>query len=131
MILDTSVAITWILFIALFPCTFIWLRRAWRIFVRKNYSEVALKHGAPPANPKKWAPVVGLLNLLCGGVTAWIIIAIAVFVATGIELGMEPSFKTWNAYGGLTICGKIMADFIIRLQAHPIVFGKKKKQATA
>ena len=35
-----------ILFLALFPMAFFWLRRAHRIFIKKNYSEVALKKGA-------------------------------------------------------------------------------------
>ncbi len=76
MVFDVGVAMTWLLFIALFPMTFFWLRRAWRILVKKNYSEVAIKKGLPPANPKKWAPFVGLLNLACGGMTAWIIISL-------------------------------------------------------
>jgi len=53
MVFDTSIAMTWILFLALFPMTFIWLRRAFRIFIKKNYSEVALKKGLPPKNPRK------------------------------------------------------------------------------
>jgi len=36
MVFDVSVAMTWILFLALFPITFYWLRRAWRIVVRKD-----------------------------------------------------------------------------------------------
>jgi len=75
----------------------------------------------PPANPKKWAPFVGLLNLVCGGMAVWIIISVV--------LGLY-SYQTWNAMAGLTIWGKIFTDFIIRLQAHPVIFGKKKKAAT-
>jgi len=32
MVFDISVALTWLLFLALFPMAFIWLRRAWRDF---------------------------------------------------------------------------------------------------
>jgi hypothetical protein len=53
MVFDISVAITWILFLALFPMAFFWLRRAWRIAIKKDFSEVALKHGVSPANPDK------------------------------------------------------------------------------
>ena len=118
MVFDVSLAMTWILFLALFPMAFFWLRRAWRIFVRKNYSEVAVKRGMPPANPHKWAPVVGLLNLGCGIIACWTIV--------GVLLGMYP-YDTWSAMAGLTIWGKIIADFIIRSQAHPFNLGRKKK----
>ncbi len=121
MVFDVSVAMTWILFLALFPMAFFWLRRSWRIFVRKNYAEVALKRGLPPANPKKWAPLVGLLNLCCGGVALWTIFSVI--------MGLYP-YDTWSAMAGLTIWGKIIADFIIRSQAHPFTFGKKKNLAT-
>ena len=118
MVFDISLAMTWILFLALFPMAFFWLRRAWRIFVRKNYSEVATKRGVPPSNPHKWAPIVGILNLFCGGMAVWVIISVL--------LGRYP-YDTWSAMAGLTIWGKIIADFIIRSQAHPFLFGKKKK----
>jgi hypothetical protein len=117
--LSISVILNWLLLLALFPMAFFWLRRAWRIFIKKNYSEVALKRGLPPSNPKKWAPFVGIINLVCGGAAVWIIIAVLV-------LARYP-FETWNAYAGITIWGKIIADLIIRFQAHPITFGKKKK----
>ena len=121
MVFDISILLNWVLFLALFPMVFFWLRRAWRILIKKNYSEVALKRGLPPANPKKWAPFVGLLNLVCGGISVWIIIAVV--------FGLY-SYQAWNAMAGLTIWGKIITDFIIRLQAHPFTFGKKKKTAT-
>jgi ABC-type phosphate transport system permease subunit len=117
MVFDISVAMTWLLFLALFPMAFFWLRRAWRIFFKKNYSEVAIKRGLPPANPKKWAPIVGILNLVCGSIAVWVIIAVL--------LGLYP-YDTWSAIAGITIWSKIIADFIIRFQAHPIQFGKKK-----
>ena len=117
MVFDINVAMTWLLFLALFPMAFFWLRRAWRIFFKKNYSEVAIKRGMPPANPKKWAPIVGILNLVCGSIAVWVIIAVL--------LGLYP-YDTWSAIAGITIWSKIIADFIIRFQAHPIQFGKKK-----
>lgn len=117
MVFDVSVAMTWILFLALFPMAFIWLRRAFKIFVKKNYSEVALKGGDSPKNPKKWAPLVGILNLVAGCVCVWTI--------TTVLLGLAP-YSEWSAMAGITIWGKIFADWIIRSQAHPFQFGKKK-----
>ncbi|MBE0599623.1 MAG: hypothetical protein IH614_20475 [Desulfuromonadales bacterium] len=118
MVFDISVAMTWILFLALFPMVFIWLRRAWRIFFQKDYSEVALKGGEAPPDPKKWAPVTGLLNLGAG--------AALVVVIVGVILGYFP-FDTWIAIAGSTIWIKIFADFIISRQARPFALGKKKK----
>ena len=120
MIFDVSVAMTWILFLALFPMAFIWLRRAWRIFIKKNYAEVATKRGESPTKPEKWAPFVGIINLIAGGVCVWVIISVI--------LGLYP-YKTWSAIAGVTIWAKIFADFIIKMQAHPIKinFGRKEK----
>ncbi|MCF6265313.1 MAG: hypothetical protein L3J57_02055 [Desulfuromusa sp.] len=126
MVFDIGVILTWILFLALFPMAFFWLRRAWRIFIKKNYAEVAIKRGLPPKNPKKWAPFVGLLNLICGGIAVWIIIGVPFWIFTGILIGPFQSYETWSAIAGITIWGKIIADLIIRFQAHPIKFGKKK-----
>lgn len=111
-------AINWILFLALFPMAFIWLRRAWRIFIRKDYSEVALKRGEAPENPKPWAPFTGLVNLIAGGV--------AVVTIVGVLLGLLPE-RTWNAMAGVTLWMKIFADYIISRQAHPFLLGRKKK----
>jgi ABC-type phosphate transport system permease subunit len=130
MVFDIGVILTWLLFLALFPMAFFWLRRAWRIFIKKNYAEVALKRGLPPTNPKKWAPVVGLLNLVCGGIATWIIIGVPFWIFTGILIGPFQSYETWSAIAGMTIWGKIIADLIIRFQAHPIKFGKKKDPVT-
>ena len=117
---DISMAITWILFLALFPMAFIWLRRAWKIFIKKDYSEVALKRGALPPNPKKWAPLTGLLNLIAGGM------ALAAII--GVAAALLP-YDTWSAMAGMTIWGKIIGDFIISRQAHPFS-GIKRKNKT-
>ena len=131
MAFDIGVVMTWLLFLALFPMAFFWLRRASRILIKKNYSEVATKRGVPPSNPAKWALAVGLLNLLCGGIAAWIIIGVFSWIFIGISIGPFQSYDSWSAVAGLTIWGKIIADFIIRFQAHPIVFGRNKKVASS
>jgi len=127
MYFDVGVALSWILFLALFPMAFFWFRRAWRIFIQKNYTEVALKRGESPANPAKWATTVGILNLAAGACCVWIILGVPIWIATGIKIGPFQHYDTWSALAGSTIWIKIFADFIIRLQAHPYKFGKKKK----
>ncbi|MDT8442117.1 MAG: hypothetical protein RQ723_10695 [Desulfuromonadales bacterium] len=113
-----GMAILWIMFLALFPMAFIWLRRAWRIFRKKDYSEVALKRGEPPPNPAKWAPVTGAVNLLAG--------LAALGTIFGVFLFQMPE-ETWTKAAGITLWGKVFADFIVSRQAHPFEFGKAKK----
>jgi hypothetical protein len=120
MVFDISVALTWILFLALFPMAFFWLRRAWRILARGDYSEVAIKGGEAPANPKKFAPYAAAINLIPGGIAAWLII--------NILLG-KLEYDTWSAIAGMTIWLKFIADFILSRHAHPFTFGKKTKRA--
>lgn len=117
MTFDVSVALTWILFLALFPITFFWMRRAWRIIVKRDFSEVALKRGEPPANPAKYAPYAAAINLVAGGITATTILLI---------FFTQVSYATWSATAGSTIWMKFIFDFILSRQAHAN-FGKKGK----
>jgi len=116
MVFDVSVAMTWILFLALFPIAYFWLRRAWRIFARRDFSEVALKRGEPPPDAEKFAPYTGVINLVCGVLIVYTIFGVVV-------LGM--AFDVWSAIAGITIWGKFIADFILSRHAHPIGAGKK------
>ena len=115
MLFDVSVALTWVLFLALFPITFIWLRRGWRILIRGDLSEVALKQGKPPANPQKFAPYAALINLICGSITAFVII--------GVLVG-SLEYDTWSALAGSTIWMKFILDFALSRHAHPFTFKK-------
>jgi hypothetical protein len=116
MVFDVSVAMTWVLFLALFPIAFFWLRRAWRILVKHDVSEVALKRGEPPANPEKFAPYAALINMI-GGV-------IILFVIIGVFAGVL-AYETWSAIAGSTLWMKFIFDFILSRHAHPIVPKKK------
>lgn len=128
-LMHITVAISWILFISLFPMAFFWLRRAWRIFKQHDYSEVALKRGEPPADAEKWAPYTGTVNLCAGLAAVWVLLGVPFWIATGIKLGPFENFSAWSSVIGVTLWMKIFADFIISRQAHPFVFGKKKKAA--
>ena len=121
---DISSVITWILFLALFPMAFIWLRRAYRIFVKKNYSEVALKRGEAPADPAKWAPATGIVNLLAGGTALVTIIGVLLYPATGISTVFK-DYRNWSAVAGVTIWFKVFADSIVSRLAHPFIIKKK------
>ena len=56
----------WFFLLALFPVAFFWLRRARRILIKRDFSEVALKKGMPPSDPEKYAPYEMALNLIGG-----------------------------------------------------------------
>lgn len=109
MVFDVSVAITWILFLALFPISFVWLRRAWRIVARRDFSEVAIKGGESPENPEKFAPYEMAINLIGGTVLVCVIVSI--FIGAW-------SYETWSAVAGSTIWLKFIASFALSRQAH-------------
>ena len=110
--------LNWVLYLALFPVAFFWLRRGQRIFIKHDYSEVALKKGESPPNPKRWAPFIGFSNLAGGLVAVWLIIT--------VPLGLY-TFSKWIEIAGLTLWGKLLFDYIISRQAHPFTFGRKAK----
>lgn len=109
MVFDVSVAMTWVLFLALFPMAFFWLRRAWRILVRRDFSEVALKRGVSPPEPEKFAPYEMLVNLVAGVVTVVVIVSVV--------LG-HLDYNTWTAIAGTTIWCKFFASFALSRHAH-------------
>jgi hypothetical protein len=116
MVFDISVAMTWILFLALFPMAFVWLRRAWRIVKRRDYSEVALKGGESPSNPKKYAPYEMGINLVAGIIIVGVILSV---VSGALE------YQVWSAIAGSTIWCKFFASFALSRQAHAS-WGKPK-----
>ena len=113
---DVSTVMFWMLFLALFPISFVWLRRAWRILKNKDYSEVALVRGVPPSNPERYAPYTAAVNLIGGLVIIFIIVSVVLFIAFGIVL-MNPDFQSWVAAAGSTLWLKIIFDFLISRQA--------------
>jgi hypothetical protein len=115
MVFDVGVALTWILYLALFPMAFFWLRRAWRIVGKRDFSEVALKRGESPADPARWAPYEMATNGLAG--------IVAVFVIVSVAMGTL-EYNTWTATAGSTIWCKFFADFALSRQAHATM-GKK------
>lgn len=116
MVFDISVALTWLLYLALFPMAFFWLRRAWRIIARRDYSEVALRRGVPPPDAARWAPYEFVINGLAGGVV--------VFVIVGVAFGML-EYDHWTAIAGTTIWCKFFASFAIGRHAHAVAAQRK------
>ncbi len=102
-------ATAWILLLVQFPLAFFWLRRAWRIVVRKDYSEVALKGGESPSRPRRFAPWAALINAVAGGIAVGVIVSVLV---------IGTPFESWTAVAGSTIWMKLIADFILSRHAH-------------
>jgi hypothetical protein len=117
MVFDVSVAITWILFLALFPMAFFWLRRAYRILFRRDFSEVALKGGEPPPNPEKWAPWEMMINALAG--------IVILFTILGILLG-SLEYERWTAIAGTTIWSKFFVSFALGRHAHALAARERR-----
>jgi len=111
--------LNWVFLLALFPVAFFWLRRAWRIFYRRDFSEVALKKGLPPPNAEHYAPYEMVINLIGGVVMVGVLVAVLVFQAL--------ERQDWIAIAGSTLWIKLFASFALSRQAHGLGPKKKKK----
>ena len=108
----------WIFLIALFPVAFFWLRRAYRILVKRDFSEVALKKGVAPANAEHYAPYEMAINMVGGVVLVGVLVAVLGFQALASE--------DWIAVAGVTLWMKLLASFALSRQAHGQGLGRKK-----
>ncbi|MCX7693121.1 hypothetical protein [Tepidimonas taiwanensis] len=104
-------------FLVLFPVAFFWLRRAWRIAVRRDFSEVALKKGEPPADAERWAPYELAINLIAGGVLVGVIVSVL--------MGWL-AYQDWVAIAGTTLWMKIFLSFALARHAHGIAQPKAR-----
>lgn len=112
-----SIALNWILFLALLPMAFFWLRRSWRILFRRDFSEVALKRGVAAPEAERYAPYDAVLHLVAGAVILTVIVGVIFY---------QMPFDVWNALAGSTIVCKLLASFALSRQAHGWI---KKKPA--
>lgn len=112
----------WVFLLALLPVAFFWLRRAWRILFRRDFSEVALKKGLPPPNAERYAPYELAINLVGGTVMVGVLVAVLVFQALDRD--------DWMAVAGVTLWMKIFASFALGRHAHGIDFSRKKSTRT-
>ncbi|WP_439518618.1 hypothetical protein [Hydrogenophaga sp.] len=102
----------WIFLLALFPVAFFWLRRAWRILVKRDFSEVALKKGLAPHNAERYAPFEMVINLVGGTALVGVLVAVLGFQALASE--------DWIAIAGVTLWLKLLASFALSRQAHGV-----------
>lgn len=116
------VIFNWIFLLVLFPVAFFWLRRAYRILVKQDFSEVALKKGLPPPNAEEYAPYEMAINLVGGVVMVGVLVAVLGFQALSSE--------NWIAIAGVTLWVKLFASFALGRQAHGLGPAKRKAKAT-
>jgi hypothetical protein len=117
----TSIFIfNWIFLLALFPIAFFWLRRAYRILFKNDYSEVALKKGLPPDNAEKYAPYEMAINMVGGVVMVVVLVAVLGFQAL--------SSDDWIAIAGSTLWLKLFASYALSRHAHGGIAGLVKKK---
>ena len=121
---SVSLALNWILFLALFPISFFWARRAWRIIVKRDFSEVALKRGMPPPQPERFAPYCAVINML--GALALVFVIFGVLGGGFGLLAETLTTETWTGAAGITIWSKFMLDFMLSRHAHPMQWGRRK-----
>ena len=115
--------LNWVFLLALFPVAFFWLRRAWRILVKRDFSEVALKKGVPPPDAEKFAPYELVINLIGGVVMVGVLVAVLVFQAL--------ERQDWIAIAGSTLWIKLFASFALGRHAHggfSALSGRNKKR---
>ncbi|MDO5653252.1 MAG: hypothetical protein Q4G39_04030 [Brachymonas sp.] len=102
--------LNWFFLLILLPIAFIWLRRAWCIGVKHDYSQVALKKGLPPPDAERYAPYEMLINLAGGLSLLGVLVAVLGFQALSRE--------DWTAIAGCTLWLKLFASFALSRQAH-------------
>ncbi|MCK5128282.1 MAG: hypothetical protein KAQ68_00410 [Clostridiales bacterium] len=107
--MNIYVVLTRLMFLGLFPLSIFWLRRAWLIGIKKDYSYVALKKGLPPENPKKYAIFSLAINLIAGLIFAAMILLV-------IIVGLD--YEIWTAVVGTTLWTKLFIEFILSRHAH-------------
>lgn len=112
--------INWVFLLALLPVAFFWLRRAWRILFKRDFSEVALKKGVPPPDPEKYAPYEMIINLVGGVIMVAVLVAVLGFQALARE--------DWVAIAGSTLWVKLFASFALSRHAHGGVAALTRKQ---
>lgn len=112
--------INWFFLLALLPVAFFWLRRAWRILFKRDFSEVALKKGVSPPDPEKYAPYEMIINLVGGVIMVAVLVAVLGFQALARE--------DWVAIAGSTLWVKLFASFALSRHAHGGMAALTRKQ---
>ena len=132
-----------VLYLALFPIAFVWIRLIWRVVVWRDYSGVALRKGEAPPNPQQIAPFFVGLNLIAGTVilavifyvpsAGWAMVNPEVFAQASlldrfgvvVALPMLAYRDTlfgahldWVAIAGSTIWIKLMLGWALARHAH-------------
>lgn len=132
-----------LLYVALFPITYVWFRLIWRVVVVRDYSEVALRKGVAPPDAQRIAPFFVGLNLVAGTILLAVILYVpsagwdaidaqafaqaALADRLGVVLAIPMlAYKAtifnaaidWVAVAGSTIWIKLMLGWALARHAH-------------
>lgn len=110
----------WFFLLVLVPVASFWLRRAWRIGVKGDLSEVALKKGQPAPNAQRYAKHELIINLTGGVVLVGVLVAVLGFQALERD--------DWVAIAGSTLWMKFFASFALGRHAHGLLAAKSSEQ---
>jgi hypothetical protein len=113
----------WFFLLVLVPVAFFWLRRAWRIGVKGDLSEVALKKGQPAPNAQRYATHELIINLTGGVVLVGVLVAVLGFQALERD--------DWVAIAGSTLWMKFFASFALGRHAHGLLAAKSSDRPSA
>lgn len=114
----------WFFLLALFPISFFWIRRCYRILIKRDFSEVALKKGVSPPNAERYAPYEFVINFVPA------IVLMGVLVSSFLPLLWMVGDVSWDLEGlilnrddrlmfaGVTIWLKVFGSFALSRQAH-------------
>ncbi|MFN3616499.1 MAG: hypothetical protein ACK4K3_00835 [Aquabacterium sp.] len=111
----------WFFLLVLIPVAFFWLRRAWRIGVKGDLSEVALKKGEPAPDAQRYARHELFINLTGGVVLVGVLVAVLGFQALERD--------DWVAVAGSTLWLKFFASFALGRHAHGLQAAKSSQQS--
>jgi len=117
--LQVVLVFNWILFTGLIPLSIFWLRRGLKIWLKKDYSFVALWKGRSPKNAEKYALYAAISNLSAGA------IFLAVFLLVFL-IGLD--YEIWTAIVGIAFWMKIVTDFNVSMFAHKVGVFKSRKR---
>ena len=117
--LQVVLVFNWILYIGLIPLSIFWIRRGLKIWLKKDYSLVALWKGKASQTPEKYAFFSIVSNLMAGLIFLTVFFLVLIF---GLEYGI------WTAIVGVTFWMKIILDLNVSMYAHKVGFFSFKKE---
>ena len=97
--LTVVTVVNFIMFYALLPIAFLFIRKAYKVGKKKDYTRVALKRGESPKNPQKYAKVTVGINLVAGLVLLGLFIYIQTIAIMNVVILSNSDFTVLGING--------------------------------